>query len=183
MWKSKKEVPKETEESLRDDFFAGPGKKIVRVELGLTKPPDISFELSADKKEKNVSGSYIVIVEGTIKPRYGGLERLKHAHMTVLEGKRCEIIINQFGGAAGEETYQKGFIGGTDWTEWGLRVTLDTKAEFVRDLVGLINLHGLAKSQDLCITMDLIYPRSVPLKEVTSFEVVRLFANYDDESS
>lgn len=104
MWKSKKEVhtddSRQTDEDWLDDFLAGKGKKIVRAELGLTKPPEISFQLWAHKKEKYVSGSYVVTMEGTIK----------YARKTVLEGKACEVIINEFGGAAGEETYQKGFI-------------------------------------------------------------------------
>jgi hypothetical protein len=92
MWKRKKVPPKESqgndEESSRDDFFAGPGKKIVRVEIGLTEPPTITFELWTHKKEKSVSGSYFVHMCGTIN----------YAEKTILQGTRCEISINRHGG-------------------------------------------------------------------------------------
>jgi hypothetical protein len=64
-----------------------------------------------------------------------------------------------------------------------LDVKLDTSAEHVRDFVGLINLHGLERSLDIWITMDLVYPRSLALDDVDSFEVVRLFAGFRDRKS
>jgi hypothetical protein len=43
--------------------------------------------------------------------------------------------------------------------------------------------HGLEKSLDLWITMDLIYPRSLALDDVDSFEVVRMFTGFRNGKS
>jgi len=183
MWFWKRRItnqPQHSRTTLEDswnDFLSGKGLRTVEVHIVLTEPPKIRYELWSHRQlgssKRHTAGSYVVTMWGTIKRAY---------EAATLQGRTCSIEINNYGGASGEEQWAQGFLGNARIEDRLLGMTIDTKASCVSDLVTLMNIHKLENINLLRIRTDLVYPRSIPVDEVRSFQITHFFARYDEEN-
>ena len=188
LWKLNKTADKQRAEAqIGEPFLLDPRKGLntVNLEIVLTEPPKISYEMWAHKytssSDKRVTGSFVIDMWGKVKRAY---------QAQVLQGKSCNILINQHGGSDADTRHQRGDLGYVRLLEDEscFDIVLDSKDQFISDLGAFIGLYQPTATSLFRLRIDIenerrsVAPTSSELRRIIFFDIVRVFVWYDLEN-